>query len=349
MTSPQSLVADRPTPAHRVPWMRCSWMRCSWMRSVRSPAASLVRSGRIVLWASLFAVALQLPLGAGEPSPHERPGSAGSELSPDSEAARHAAVAFLRPVRTVRLAAGEPGLIASLSVQRGEAVAAGQVVLELETQVLQTQRQIARSAADAAGEIEALTLTAQQAERRVQRLAELAQQGLSSEEEYEQARVEARVANLKLRAAREERTRAMLRVQEVDALIAARRVVCPIAGYVTEIDREVGEFLSAQDPFVAEVVDLSQLRATFAVPTRRAVALSPGDRLRLRLPETDQTARGVVEHVGRTTDAATGRVRVDVLVANEGGHFRSGLLCEVPEWTQPATELADRRSPFQRP
>ena len=250
-----------------------------------------------------------------------------------SETDRHAASAFLVPHRRVRLAAGEPGLVARVAITRGSRVRAGEVVVELDRGVLLAQRRIAEAEAADTAAVDAKRVELELAERRLQRMRELSRDGLGSDEELTQAEGNRRVAQLQWQAAEQARQRAGLRMAEVDARLAARQVVSPIDGVVTEVQPEAGEFLSAADPQVAEVVDISRLRASFYVSTAVAVTLATGSRVAMRLPETDQTATGTIEYVSELTRADSGRVRVDVTLDNADGRYRSGLRCTVPAWT----------------
>ena len=237
--------------------------------------------------------------------------------------------ALLKPVREIELAAGEPGLIAAVGIARGDSVRAGQVVLTLDSSVLRAQRAIAQSEAADAAAIEALGIKQARAARRVAEMRSLAAEGLGSDDELQQAIVDEQLATLELRAGREEQARRTLKVAEFDARIAARRVVCPVDGLVVEVDREPGEFITAAEPLVAEVAVLSQLRATFYVPTAAATAAGERQPVRLTIPESGQTVVGRIERIARVTAADSGRVRVDVLVDNADGTVRSGLRCEL--------------------
>ena len=246
-------------------------------------------------------------------------------------------VAFLKPVRAVTLAAGEPGLVDVVRVRRGDAVTRGQVVLDLDTSVLAAGRAIAASEADDRAALDALVIKQRRAARRVGQYRALGSDGLGSDDELEQAIVDEQIAALELAAAREQQARRRLRVAEFDARIAARRVVCPLDGVVVAIDREPGEFITASQPDVAEVADLSQLRATFHVPTAAAVAARTGGAVTLRIPETGAVVAGRVEFIGPTTAADSGRVRLDVLVDNADRVVRSGLRCTLSDIDLAAT------------
>ena len=236
-------------------------------------------------------------------------------------------VAFLQPSRQVRLAVGEPGLIAAVNVRRGDAVAAGDVVLTLDSSVLEAQRRMVQAQVEGTARLQALEVGRDRAARRVDRYRELATDGLGSDEELTDAIAAERVARLELRAAIEEHDRLALKRAELEARIAARRVVCPIDGVVIEIDREAGEVVTAADPLVAEVANLAVLRATFHVPTAAATRSQVGQGVAIAIPATGQAAHGRIEHIGLVTAADSGRVRVDVLIDNADRRYRSGLEC----------------------
>lgn len=100
-------------------------------------------------------------------------------------------------------------------------------------------------------------------------------------------------------------------------------------GVITDIHREVGEFVSAVEPQLATLVDLSRLRLSFFLDTQLALPLQEGQAVKMQAVGTDAKLAGTIEYVGPLTQADSGRVRVDVLVDNPTRQYRSGLRCRL--------------------
>lgn len=244
-------------------------------------------------------------------------------------ASRHPYEGFTQPFRKILVAASDSGRVADVLVRRGGTVRRGQILLKLDTTILEAAREVAAAEAEASAAINALQVRLRVAQRRLEQFKALAESGRGSNEELLRAEADAEIARFNLKAAEEERGRQHLELRQIEAQIGARQAASPIDGVVTEVTREIGEFVSPNDPHVATVVDLSQLRTLFFLPTAQALRLQPKQQVRLTLPESNTPLVGVVECVGATTDADSGRVRVDVLIDNQAGDYRSGVRCVI--------------------
>lgn len=235
--------------------------------------------------------------------------------------------AFTKPYREVEVSAAEGGRLSVVSIKRGQVVQQDQQLMALDSSVLEASRQIAKSKVDATARIEALRVEVDVAENKFQKLKALYESGAGNPEEVRRAEADAQIAKLNVSAAEEDRKLSELELKEIDARIAHRQIRSPIDGVVTDVKFEVGEYVSLNEPQVATVVDLSQLRASFFIPTAIALNLDSKLRVELLLPDTDQKAFGEIEHISAVTEADSGRVRVDVVLPNSGTKIRSGIRC----------------------
>jgi RND family efflux transporter MFP subunit len=259
-----------------------------------------------------------------------------------SEAPAQTYEGFTEPVRSIEVAAGDTGRIVETYVARGDHVSRGDLLMVLDQSVLEASRKVTEARAAAAARVQALEVERELQEGRYRKLLELQQEGAGSTEEVNRARADAEVARLKVEAAREELDISRLELEEIAARIERRRVRSPIDGIVTDVLKELGEYVSANDPHVATVVQLDTLRVTFYLPTELAMPLARGANIPLRFPELRRTTTGRVEYVSPVTEADSGRARVDVIVANSGGTIRSGIRCET-EFGRAATAAPHAR------
>ncbi|MFO0871026.1 MAG: efflux RND transporter periplasmic adaptor subunit [Pirellulales bacterium] len=233
--------------------------------------------------------------------------------------------AFAEPFRTLPLSIADPGRIHAVHVQRGDTVTAGQLLVELDVAPLAASRRLAEQRANSTARRDALIVERTRRQRRHDALGRLRREGAGTSEELLEAAAELRIAELRVQEAEEELERARLAVAELDAQIEQRRVRAPLDGVITEIQREVGEFVSAADPQLLTLVVLHPLRLTYYVPTDVAVRRRTGESIGVRFEGRDDVQLGVIDHIGPVTQPESGRVRLDVLLDNPTGQLRSGL------------------------
>ncbi|PAY16083.1 hypothetical protein CKO51_28715 [Rhodopirellula sp. SM50] len=237
---------------------------------------------------------------------------------------------FTEPYREIKLCLAESGSVDTVLIHRGMKVDAGQLLLTLDSDVLQANRNVAAAKAESRSRVDALIIESDLKQQRYEKLQQLLDDGAGSVEEVRRANADASVAMLQVEAAREEMRLRQLELREIEARIEQRRVYSPISGVITEVTKQPGEYVSQQEPHVATVVQLDRLRVTLFVPTSVAGSMDSKAEVDLWLPETEQRCIGRVDYVGVVTEADSGRVRVDLLIDNPNRHYRSGVRCQLP-------------------
>ncbi len=119
---------------------------------------------------------------------------------------------------------------------------------------------------------------------------------------------------------------ARLQYQQAAELFNQRNVKAPINGLIVEKNREVGETVTAAQPLF-RLVDISRLFVQFYVRAEDAGALRLGDRVGIRCPvvHADRVFAGTVDFIDPRVDAASGLMRVKVLLQNPDGAIKPGL------------------------
>ena len=239
---------------------------------------------------------------------------------------------FTEPIRKIEVAASESARVADAVVKRGAVVKKGDVLMQLDTKLLEASLRVAQAKASASARIDALRIEQEIRDDRYTKIRALQESGAGSPEETKRAKADASVAALNVQSALEDQMLSQLEVAEIEARIEQRRVRAPISGVVTEVIQEPGEYVSLTEPHVATVVQLDTLRVNFFIPTDLATSMYEGQRLQLQLPganppETKQVAVGEVQHIAAVTAADSGRVRIDVLIENPQRAYRSGVRC----------------------
>ncbi len=155
----------------------------------------------------------------------------------------------LKACRRAKLSPPVGGQVAALAVREGDKVTAGALLLELWTQDLQAQRDLAQGQlASSTAKVEETCLQAEVARRESDRLQPLERRGLVSLERLDQADTEARAKAAACTAARAARQVSEAQIEVAEAALARTRLRAPFAGTVAEVNGEVGEVVTASPP-----------------------------------------------------------------------------------------------------
>lgn len=126
---------------------------------------------------------------------------------------------------------------------------------------------------------------------------------------------------------------ARLQAEQAAELFNQRTILAPITGIVVERMREVGESVTATQPLF-RLVDIDQVFVQFYLHSEQLVRLKVGDTLKIRCAVAGSAAggdafTGKVDFIDPRVDAASGLLRVKVLVDNPKHVIMPGLRAEV--------------------
>ena len=234
---------------------------------------------------------------------------------------------FTEPFKTVVVASPESGVIQSLNVREGDKVRAGDVLAQLETQVLIASANAARERLKARGEINGATASVQNKAHLLKQMQQLLKSEHASDKEVKQAQLEYDLANANLETAQDELRAQEMEVKKIEAQLERRIIRAPNSGVVLEVPRQIGEAISATESQVATIVALDQLRVRYFLTTAQAKSIKHGSQMQVSFPDTGQTTTATVDFVSPVTDSKSGTVRVEFLIENQTGNYRSGLRC----------------------
>ena len=238
-------------------------------------------------------------------------------------------IGFTEPRVRVDVSAVESGTLAELSARKGQRVRAGQPLGRLDDEVLRSRLALAEARAEERSATRAAEVRLDLARRKQQRLQVLREEGHGGREEMARADAEVELAETDVQAAVEARTAAALQVRQIEAELRRRQIVAPFAGTVADVLKDVGEFIGSADAAVVTLVDLTQLRVSFFVPTAEADGLRGDAAVSVRVLPAGRVVSGRVEFVSPLIDADSDTVRVDVLLDNADRGIRSGRRCEL--------------------
>jgi len=192
----------------------------------------------------VVAISVTIFMWFGRPKPVEvTVKSVGYGLVQDTVANTRAGT--IKACRRAGISPSIGGQIISLPVREGDAVKAGDLLMELWNDDLRAQLEQASSEAKAvAASARQACIKAEVARREASRLKRLQKDKLTSEEAVDRADGEARALQSACNAALAENEVSKARIQVVRAGLDRTRLIAPFAGIVAEVNGEVGEFVT---------------------------------------------------------------------------------------------------------
>ena len=236
---------------------------------------------------------------------------------------------FTEPINQSDVAASESGVIASIDIVEGQRVKAGDVLARLDHEALTQTLRISELRATSKSELLKAEATLRARKKRRDTIEPMLKAGHANETEFEEAVVEYEIAASDLELAKEKSAEYKLDVGRIKAEIKACTIQSPINGVVSELHYRLGEYVSGNKPQFATVVQLDRLVVRFYLLETDVLQLSIGQQvpLSLRTGETFTQVAGTIKFVSPVTDPDSSTARVDVVIDNTAGHYRSGSPC----------------------
>jgi HlyD family secretion protein len=191
--------------------------------------------------------------------------------------------------RRARLAPASGGKVSRLKVSKGDRVRAGQVLLEVWSEDLAAQLQVAREQARSAkARVAEACVQADAAQREAARAAKLKQQGFISDQALDRANADAESRQATCKAARTAVDEAGARINAAQATVERTVLRAPFAGVVAEIAGELGEYTTPSPPGIPtppaiDLLDDSCLYVTAPIDEIDAPAIRIGMAARITL------------------------------------------------------------------
>jgi len=234
---------------------------------------------------------------------------------------------LIEPERSADVGSPVAGVIERIEVERGQRVRKGQVLAVLRAEVERASLDVAKSRADANADLEAAAANAAFNRDRLVRAEDLFRQSFISQQALDQARTEARLADQKLKQAREQRAISRQERDVAEAQLSQRVIRSPMDGVVAERHATAGE--RADDRPLLRIARIDPLRVQLVVPTTLYGQVRVGGKVGV-LPElpgaTRLTAR--VTMVDKVIDPASNTFRVQLELPNPDLALPAGLRCK---------------------
>jgi len=123
---------------------------------------------------------------------------------------------------------------------------------------------------------------------------------------------------------------ARLQAEQAEEINRLRTITAPISGIIVEKMREIGESVTATQPMF-RLVDIDKVFVQFYLPVEDSALIKVGRELRVKCRAADEDAMfpGVVAFVDPRVDAASGLIRVKVIIDNPDHAIKPGLRAEI--------------------
>lgn len=246
---------------------------------------------------------------------------AGSIVSVD------AAECIVRAHSVARVGAPEKGILRSIPFERGDKVAKGDVLAELESSRERESVEIARLRAENDIAVRTARKRAESAELKVDRQSKLRKRDFASEADLQEAVLEAETARLEEQQAEFELRVAAVDLQAALAALERRIVRSPFDGVITERVMSEGELYNEQEPILT-LARTDPLHVEAFLPAGELARFTPGMIVPVEL-ETGGTVSATVAVVDPFLDGATGTFGVRLTLDNPDGVILAGQRCNM--------------------
>lgn len=235
---------------------------------------------------------------------------------------------LMKPSMEVSVAAPVEGLIQDVSVDRGDWVSKGQVIVTLEASVEKATVDLAKAKADAEATIKSTQAKIAFSTRKLERATELYKSNSIAKHEFDEAQTEKIVAEMAHQEALENKRIAELEWRRATASLTLHTIHSPLSGVVVDRLLSPGE-LARQTP-ILKLAQIDPLRIEVFAPLSLLGKLAPGMKADVRPDGGSVSAyQAEITVVNRLVDSASGTFGVRLEMPNPENALPAGLPCTI--------------------
>lgn len=236
---------------------------------------------------------------------------------------------LMNAAATVKLGAEVPGVLRSVSVDRGDRVTKGQAIAQIASEVEQAMAVLARIKAENDSAIRSDRVKLELARKKLTRQESLRKANAGAGKDYDDAKAEVEVAELALQDSISNQASAQAELARAEAQVNQRRILSPIDGVVTERLLSPGEYVTDQSTVVSLArIDLLHVEVYLPVAYFGQVA---ADDTAIVVP--DAPVGGAfparVAIVDPVIESSSGTFGVRLNLPNPDALLPAGLRCQV--------------------
>jgi RND family efflux transporter MFP subunit len=235
---------------------------------------------------------------------------------------------LIEPKLSTNVGSSTPGILESVSVDRGDMVKEGQVVATLQAGVERSTMELAKARAELDATIKSKRAELEYAERSKQRKKELYEKKTLSFQEWDEAETKRILAELALNEALEAKRLAELEYKRSVEVVKRMSVRSPVNGVVVERYLHPGEYI--EDKPVLKLAQIDPLHVEVIMPVSMLGAVKLGMVAEVK-PEAPVGGvfKAKVTIVDKVVDAASGTFGVRLELPNPDYKLPPGLKCKV--------------------
>lgn len=232
----------------------------------------------------------------------------------------------LEAVRDVSVYSRVSANVVELFAEEGDVVRQGQLLCRLEDREIRNELEQAEIAVrQAEVSLEQAQVRARLSEASFQRAKTLFEQGLMSQEEFDQVRLQSETDALAFTNAQRQLEAARARLEAAQIQLDYTTVESPINGVVTQRLVDVGDRVNANEVLFT-TQEFPPLWARIYVPERYLASLRIGEESLVRFDSLPgREFRGRIKLISPTVDANTGTVKVTVELPDTANVLRPGM------------------------
>ncbi len=234
---------------------------------------------------------------------------------------------FTQPLHDIMVAASDIGILRSLDVKIGDRVEKGQVLGRLDDELQVSAVKLAEIQAAMTGATDATKIEVALQKQRAATLHELASREMARPDEVRRSDADYEIALARDLAAREQIELHKLELERFQLQLNRRFVVAPDRGVVSEVFREIGEYISPNEPVLLRLLVMDRLIAKFNVPAEEIPHIKIGTPARVYLRSTRQMIETQITWIAPNIDGESGTVEVRAELNNEQWNLRPGDRC----------------------
>jgi RND family efflux transporter MFP subunit len=232
--------------------------------------------------------------------------------------------------QTVEIRSPVDGLIESISVNRGDLVRKGQLLVTLQSGAERAASDLAKARSEAQGELAAAQAKLQNTGLKEARNADLFKQNFVSAAALDDAKSEKELAYSQVTAARESLRVADLDYKRSNELLSMRQIRSPLTGVVVKRFLQPGEFAATnvKEP-ILRLAQIDPLHVEVLLPAKLFGNIKVGNKANVS-PEAGIAQReATVSVVDRVIDGASGTFGVRLLLPNSDMAVPAGAKCQL--------------------
>lgn len=257
------------------------------------------------------------------------------------------AIGTIEPEIEVKISSETSGEIIFLGVEEGDTVRAGQLLVKIKPDIVQSQLNQYSAAAEAQKmEIDAAEAEKVRAKADFDRKTDLYKKEFISKQEYDQVKSNFQKAESNYNASLQRYKQSLAGLSQVRSSFSRTTILAPINGVVTKKDIEIGEKVvgtaQMQGTEMMRVSDLNIMNAVVEVDENDIVLVSIGDTAVIEVDALrDEVIRGYVIEIGHSaitsgqgTQDQVKNFKVKIRVLKPDPRLRPGMSCNVEIQTE---------------